>query len=293
MVKKNKKVLVLMATFNGAKYITKQLYSILSQSDVDLEILISDDHSSDKTFQINKKFSKKKNIKILKNKKNFGSAAGNFFNLIKKSKVSRFDYIAFSDQDDIWFNNKILSSIKFLEKNFADTMSSDIIAYWPKINKRRIIRKGLTLNKYDHWFEGPGPGCSQVITKKAFIAFKKFILENSKSLNLIHYHDWLIYALCRYNKFKWIISEKPKMLYRQHNNNVLGANYGYFAFIDRLGKIYNNWYKNEIRNIYKLVTKKNFHQFIKSEKLILKPLSLKRKKIYSIFIWCLLFLRLV
>ena len=62
MMKKNKKILVLMATFNGAKYITKQLDSILSQSDVDLEILISDDHSSDKTFQIIKKFSKKKKI---------------------------------------------------------------------------------------------------------------------------------------------------------------------------------------------------------------------------------------
>ena len=55
-----------MATFNGAKYITKQLDSILSQSDVDLEILISDDHSSDKTFQIIKKFSKKKKYKNFK-----------------------------------------------------------------------------------------------------------------------------------------------------------------------------------------------------------------------------------
>ena len=288
-----KKVLVLLATFNGAKYIAAQLNSILSQKNVDLEILISDDHSSDKTLQIIKKFSKKKNITILNNKKNFGSAAGNFFNLIKKSKVGKFDYIAFSDQDDIWFCDKIISSIKLLEKNFADAMSSDIIAYWPKINKKRIIRKSLTLNKYDHWFEGPGPGCSQVITKKAFIAFKKFVSENSNSLNLIHYHDWLIYAFCRYNKFKWIISGKPKMLYRQHNNNVLGANYGYYASIDRLKKIYNHWYKKEIKNIYNLVTKKKFYQFIKSEKIILKPLSLRRKKIDSFFIWFLLFLRFI
>ena len=285
--------MVLLATFNGAKYIAAQLNSILSQKNVDLEILISDDHSSDKTLQIIKKFSKKKNITILNNKKNFGSAAGNFFNLIKKSKVGKFDYIAFSDQDDIWFHDKIISSIKCLEKNFADAMSADIIAYWPKINKKRIIRKSLTLKKYDYWFEGPGPGCSQVINKKTFIAFKKFVIENSKSLNSIHYHDWLIYAFCRYNKFKWIISNKPKMLYRQHNNNELGANYGYFAFIDRLKKINNHWYKNEIRNTYKLVTKKNFDQFIKSEKIILKPLSLRRKRVHSFFIWCLLFLKFI
>lgn len=292
-MKSNKKILVLLATFNGAKYIAKQLNSILSQKDVDLEILISDDRSSDKTLQIIKKFSKKKNITILNNKKNFGSAAGNFFNLIKKSKVGKFDYIAFSDQDDIWFNDKIISSIKFLEKNSADAMSSDIIAYWSKINKRHIIKKSLNLNKYDHWFEGPGPGCSQVITQKAFIAFKKFVIENSKSLNLIHYHDWLIYSFCRYNKFKWIISGELKMLYRQHDNNELGVNHGYFAFIDRLKKIYNYWYKKEIRNIYKLVTKKNFDQFIKSEKIILKPFSLRRKKTHSFFIWCLLFLRFI
>ena len=63
-IKKNKftekkKTLVLLATFNGAKYIAAQLNSILSQKNVDLEILISDDHSSDKTLQIIKKFSKK------------------------------------------------------------------------------------------------------------------------------------------------------------------------------------------------------------------------------------------
>jgi rhamnosyltransferase len=292
---KKKKVLVLLATFNGEKYIATQLNSILCQKDVDLEILISDDHSSDKTLQLIKDFKKKnKNkITILDNKKNFGSAAANFFNLIKKSNIDKFDFIAFSDQDDIWFSDKVISSIKFLEKNFADAMSSDIIAYWSKTNKRLKIKKSLNLNRYDHWFEGPGPGCSQVITKKAFIAFKKFVIKNTKSLYLIHYHDWLIYAFCRHNKFKWKISWKPKMLYRQHNNNELGVNHGYFAFIDRLKKIYNYWYKREIENIYKIVTRKNFDQFIKSEKIILKPLSLRRKKTHSFFIWCLLILKII
>ena len=81
------------------------------------------------------------------------------------------------------------------------------------------------------------------------------------------------------------------MLYNQHGNNDQGANYGLKAKINRLKKIDQGWYKNEIRNIYKIITNKNFDDFVKSNKLILKPFDLRRKKIDSIFIWFLIFFR--
>ena len=70
-----------------------------------------------------------------------------------------------------------------------------------------------------------------------------------------------------------------------------GANYGFKPKINRLKKIDQGWYKNEIRNIYKIITNKNFDDFVKSNKLILKPFDLRRKKIDSIFIWFLIFFR--
>lgn len=289
LIKTKNKVLILLATFNGEKFLAKQLQSIIDQKNIEIELLISDDFSSDNTFQIINKFKKKykKKIKILKNTKKFGSAGKNFFNLIKNTSAKNYDYVAFSDQDDIWFKNKIITAIKIIENNYAAALSSDIIAFYGN-NKRKLIKKSFSQKKYDHWFQGPGPGCSQVISADAFRLFQFFVIKNFKFINRIKYHDWLIYAFFRYNNFKWIISAKPRILYRQHDSNELGANHGLYAKISRLNKIFKKNYKNEVVDIFNLVTKKNFFKFIKSENLLLKPLNLRRKKLDSLFIWCLI-----
>lgn len=286
-----KKVLVLLATFNGQKFLEKQLESILSQKEVDIEILISDDFSTDNSLNIINKVIQKKNISVLNNLNKFRSAGHNFFNLIENSNTNGFDYVAFSDQDDFWFDDKIITAIDIIEKHSVDALSSDVIAYWPIDGKKRLIKKSFPQKKFDYWFEGPGPGCSQVLKVSVFNFFRKFVISNKKLLKSITSHDWLIYTFLRYNNFKWIISNEPKMLYNQHGNNDQGANYGLKAKINRLKKIDQGWYKNEIRNIYKIITNKNFDDFVKSNKLILKPFDLRRKKIDSIFIWFLIFFR--
>ncbi len=285
---KIKKILVLMATYNGKEYIEEQIMTIIGQRDVDVEILISDDCSTDNTLEvINNLFDNR--INVLNNRKRFGSAALNFFNLIQKCNTQSFDYIAFSDQDDIWFNDKLISAIHKLETSSYDGFSSDVIAYWPKINKKKLITKSFSQKKYDHWFEGPGPGCTQVFTIKSFEKFKDFIIKNKDNLTSIDYHDWLVYSFYKHNELKWIISNEPKMLYRQHEKNVLGENYTIGAKWQRLKLIMNNWYKNQIIKNYELITKKSFNQFIKSEKLIFKPFSLRRRKLHSLFLWFLIF----
>ena len=283
-----KKVLVLLATFNGQKFLEKQLESIFSQKEVDIEILISDDFSTDNSLNIINKLIQKKKISVLKNFNKFGSAGHNFFNLIENSDTNNFDYVAFSDQDDFWFDDKIIAAINIIEKYSVDALSSDVIAYWPIDSKKRLIKKSFSQKKFDHWFEGPGPGCSQVLKVNAFNFFRKFVISNKKLLKSITSHDWLIYTFLRYNNFKWIISNEPKMLYNQHSHNDQGANYGFKPKINRLKKIDQGWYKNEIRNIYKAITNKNFDDFIKNENLKFKPLSLRRKKSESLFVWLLI-----
>ena len=286
---KKKKVLILLATYNGEKFINLQLQTILDQSHVDIEILISDDNSTDNTLLIIKRFTKlKKKIKIINNPIKFGSASQNFFNLIINSKVNNFDYIAFADQDDIWMKDKLITAIKTIKKKQADGLSSDVIAYWPDNKKKRLIKKSFPQLEYDHWFEGPGPGCTHVMTKNAFKVFKNFIIQNTVNLKKIRNHDWLIYTFLRYKKFRWIISNKPKMFYVQHANNDQGANHGILAKLIRIKKIQKSWYKSEIYNIYKIITGKNFDNFIKLENLKFKPLSLRRKKSESLFVWLLI-----
>ena len=93
---------VCIATYNGEKFIEEQIRSILLQLDSHDEIVISDDHSTDKTIQIIKSINDDR-IKIIYNKNNKGYT-NNFENAISKASG---DFIYLSDQDDVWKPTKV------------------------------------------------------------------------------------------------------------------------------------------------------------------------------------------
>lgn len=111
-----------MATYNGEKYISKQIESILSQLEGGDELIISDNASDDGTIEIIESFNDKR-IKLftlgrdpilLQSFKGIEKTiTKNFENALKKAKG---EYIFLSDQDDIWEKNKVAESIKYLEE---------------------------------------------------------------------------------------------------------------------------------------------------------------------------------
>ena len=105
------KVSVVMAVYNGEKYIKDQLNSILSQIDDSTEVIISDNGSIDNTLEIIKEF-KDPRIKLYQNEEYKGSA----FNFEYGLKKASGNIIFLSDQDDIWLENKFSICIKWLEK---------------------------------------------------------------------------------------------------------------------------------------------------------------------------------
>jgi rhamnosyltransferase len=112
------KFAILLAACNGEAWIEDQLVSILNQSHISLDIFICIDWSKDSTFLIVKKLKNEyKNIYLLSYRNKFGSAAKNFFNLIKRINLKKYDFIAFSDQDDIWLPNKLYRAYQILNKN--------------------------------------------------------------------------------------------------------------------------------------------------------------------------------
>lgn len=138
------KVAVLLAAYNGEKYIQEQIESIVNQVDVDVYIYISIDASTDRTLEICQQFQKiYKNIFIInEGKERFGSAGKNFYYLIKNVDFEEFDFIALSDQDDIWKPLKIIRGIQVLEKEQASGYSSDVECFWDDENrKNKIIKK--------------------------------------------------------------------------------------------------------------------------------------------------------
>lgn len=108
-------ITILMATYNGEKYLSEQLDSILEQSYPNWRLLISDDCSTDGTplllLEYQRRFTDK--ITILPNECRFGSAKGNFLHLMKQSTPG---YAMFCDQDDIWHRDKIEKTLEVMKQ---------------------------------------------------------------------------------------------------------------------------------------------------------------------------------
>ena len=118
MKKLDDKVLVLMSTYNGEKFIEDQINSIENQKlSIPLDILIRDDGSLDGTIEVIKKLNLKyHNIKLVEGK-NLGCNAS-FFELFKLA--CGYKYYAISDQDDIWLDDKLekgINKIKLEDSN--------------------------------------------------------------------------------------------------------------------------------------------------------------------------------
>ena len=247
--KYQKSVAVLMATHNGMNWLDEQIESILNQINVEVTIFISDDNSVDGTFDYLCKLEKKnQQIVLLPKIEPFGSAAKNFYHLISEVNFKGFNYISLSDQDDIWNKDKLFTHITILEKNNAAAVSSNVIAFWPS-GLEVLIEKSQPQRKYDFLFEGPGPGCTFLITPW-LVSKVKYQLKNNKIASHVELHDWLIYAICCAYKKLWIIDSRPSLKYRQHSTNVLGANFGLRALFTRLKRIFNGWYRNQVSLIY-------------------------------------------
>ena len=254
-MKKIKKVAVLMATYNGENWLRPQIRSILNQKNVDIKIFIRDDRSIDHTYKIIKSFKTRK-INFISNQKNKRSASLNFLKLILKVNED-FDFYAFSDQDDIWEKNKLSRALTKLNEKRCEAYSSNISIR--KDNKKIIMNKSNNQKKYDYIFEGV-PGCTIVLSKNSFLKIKKKLLTLKKiELDKISMHDTFIYFFLRFNKVSWYIDNLSFINYRQHENNVIGVNYGFGLSKKKIGSIKkrlklitNGYYRNSILNIARI-----------------------------------------
>lgn len=234
------RVQVLLASYNGQNYIEEQLNSILNQSDIDVFIVISDDCSSDGTFNLLTRAANQNNRVVILPSIHCGSAAENFFRLIRDADFSNIDFIALSDQDDIWQADKLLNAVQAIQKAHIDAYSSNVTAFWPN-GKQRVINKAQPQQQWDYMLESAGPGCTFVLTKKLALEIQKFLIANQTSCQEVALHDWFIYAFARSRGFNWLIDQESRMLYRQHANNVVGANVGIKAKIQRFKKLREGW----------------------------------------------------
>jgi len=233
----NPAIAILLAAYNGKAYIKEQIDSILNQKDVEVTIFLSIDTSRDGTREwIEASYPDNSQIMILEDMGRFGGAAKNFFRLIRDVDFTPYDFIAFADQDDIWYQDKLSRAIQKLNETKSDGYSSNVLAFWED-GREKLIVKSQPQCQYDYLFEAAGPGCTYVLTQALAVHVKQCICQKWDLVNTLWLHDWFCYAYARANGFHWVIDEKPSMRYRQHTNNQVGVNQGLKAFLYRLKKI--------------------------------------------------------
>ncbi len=142
------KVSVLIVSYNAEKYIEKTVKSCLYQTYNNIEVLLLDNNSQDKTVEIVKKIALQDNrLNIFESKKNLGPYKGLNFLLEKAGG----EYIAIQDHDDVWFPEKIEKQVKFLEKNKDFIACGTNTFYYYEARGILILnKKSLITNFVDH-----------------------------------------------------------------------------------------------------------------------------------------------
>lgn len=213
---------VVMATYNGERYVREQLVSICNQSRKPDEIMICDDHSSDATVEIIQAISLETNIPIrcVVNTERIGYA-GNFR---KALSLAKGDIIFFSDQDDIWEEQKIELCERFFEK-YTDALA--LSTSYCLIDENGSMRKEnafyrifsfrkIKKIKWKTFIRHPKyPGMAMAIRKE--LADKVILMEAAKMIP----HDWLLNEEAAYENGMYFY-DKSLTRYRIHNNNTVG-----------------------------------------------------------------------
>lgn len=213
-----KKVLVLLSSYNGEKFISEQISSILNQTNVSIKLLIRDDGSSDNTTAIIEKI-RSPRITLIHGD-NIGCIRS-FTQLVvaAQKEYDDFDYIAFADQDDIWEADKLYAATQSLA-TLDDTTPNLYFCNMNLVDKNdkhkcflRSCRMNIT--KENSLFGGIAAGCTMVFNKTAVNYYCLKPIEGGV------YHDYWLFLICVF----WgrvLYDTNAYIHYRQHENNVLG-----------------------------------------------------------------------
>ncbi len=217
------KVAVLMSTYNGEKYIKEQIYSILAQKNVMVELYIRDDGSKDTTLDIIREISlMEKRVHLLVGKHNLG--VGNSFMKLVYIVPDTYNYYALSDQDDIWCENKLSEAIKLLKKSNCSLYASnqENVDKYGNTMGLRYTNEKIHLTSESIIFMNMIAGCTMVFP----LEFKKLLSDENRRPSCMllksRIHDvWIAGAASVVNGI--VYDKRSFIKYRQHENNVVGS----------------------------------------------------------------------
>lgn len=219
MKKTPSSISILMATYNGEKYLRQQLLSLMAQTYPYWQLWIRDDGSADATVAIINEFCTldPRIRKVPSSAENLGAGKA-FFSLLPYSDT---DYTIFCDQDDIWLEKKLEELVRYAEEQLDETRPGivycDAYAYSDKLGvvTSQSISHLHAKNLQEFLFFNSGyQGCS--------ILFNRPLAQMAQNYTANFYmHDDII-SLIAHTFGEVCFLDKPLMLYRQHDRNVTG-----------------------------------------------------------------------
>jgi len=215
-------VSIVMATFNGEKYLRKQLNSILNQDYRYLEVIIVDDASTDSTQTILEEYSQQDTrINYMCAEDNAGASAS----FERALGLAKGEFIAFADQDDVFEVQKISILIEILKKNPGrDVVASDLClideagviiadSMWKHQRLRTTEGKPFNQLLYMNFVTG----CAMMIRRRLLNIAMPFPVD------CIVHDWWLAVVCCSAHGGGLVLVDQPLTLYRQHGSNSIGA----------------------------------------------------------------------
>lgn len=285
------RVAILLCTYHGQHYLAEQLDSFAAQSHKNWEVWASDDGSEDDTHAI---------LETYKNRWDAGRLsihsgpaegfAANFLSLTCNASINA-DFYAYSDQDDVWEDDKLTRAVQWLE-----TVPSDIPALYcsrtrlvdannneigvsPLFSKAPSFANALMQNI--------GGGNTMVFNNAA----RQLLCEAGESKSVIT-HDWWAYMVVTGCGGRVFYDSKPTLRYRLHGGNVVGTNANWAARLTRIRMLcqgrFKHWNDSHISALLALesrLTAENreiFQRFARARGMSLIPrlIHLKRSGIY-------------
>lgn len=222
---------ILLATYNGEKFIRPQIESILSQTFQDFNLIIQDDGSSDGTVDILRSYQAEfpDKISVFENRAPTGCATKNFLSLAQRSTS---DYVMFCDQDDVWLPDKVkitYRAIKELEqesenKDIPLLIHTDLQVVDENLNLLnkslfRYQKMNLKRDKLNNLLvQNIVTGCTVMCNKK-LVELLNWVADDC---DLVIMHDWWMALIATtFGKVKFV--DQGTILYRQHQTNQVGA----------------------------------------------------------------------
>lgn len=233
---RNPKIVILLATRNGAEFLQEQLDSYRAQTYKHWELQVSDDGSTDDTVEIVEAFAKSVPQRVVIRQGPKRGFWQNFVSLVRADDING-DLFAYSDQDDVWFAEKLANAVRWFE-GLTDSPAlyfgrTELIAangapigFAPLFVRPPVFQNALVQNV--------GGGNTMVFN----VAARQALRATPEDAALVS-HDWWTYQVVTGIGGVAYYDPWPSLKYRQHGQNIIGSNRGVRARMARMSAFAN------------------------------------------------------